>query len=58
MSNMEFPGMLERFFSYAKIDTQSSEESTSFPSTQKQMDLLLLSELRVHIPMHNQQPSY
>jgi tripeptide aminopeptidase len=37
---MEFPGMLERFFSYAKIDTQSSEESTSFPSTQKQMNLL------------------
>lgn len=40
MSNMEFPGMLERFFSYAKIDTQSNEESTSFPSTQKQMNLL------------------
>ncbi|MGD2085349.1 MAG: peptidase T [Candidatus Aminicenantes bacterium] len=40
MSNMEFPGMLERFFSYVKIDTQSSEESTSFPSTQKQMNLL------------------
>lgn len=40
MSNMEFPGMLERFFSYVKIDTQSSETSTSFPSTQKQMNLL------------------
>jgi tripeptide aminopeptidase len=40
MSNMEFPGMLERFFSYARIDTQSSEDSTSFPSTQKQMNLL------------------
>jgi tripeptide aminopeptidase len=40
MSNMEFPGMLERFFSYARIDTQSSETSTSFPSTQKQMNLL------------------
>ena len=37
---MEFPGMLERFFSYVKIDTQSSEESTSFPSTQKQLNLL------------------
>jgi tripeptide aminopeptidase len=37
---MEFPGMIERFFSYAKIDTQSNEESTSFPSTQKQMNLL------------------
>lgn len=40
MSQMEFPGMLERFFSYVKIDTQSSEESTSYPSTQKQFDLL------------------
>lgn len=32
--------MLERFFSYVAIDTQSSEESTSFPSTKKQLDLL------------------
>lgn len=40
MSDMEFPGMSERFFSYVKIDTQSSEESTGFPSTQKQMNLL------------------
>lgn len=40
MNEMEFPGMLERFFSYVKIDTQSSEESTSYPSTQKQFDLL------------------
>jgi len=40
MNNMEFPGMLERFFSYVKIDTQSSEESTSYPSTQKQFNLL------------------
>jgi tripeptide aminopeptidase len=40
MKDMEFPGMLERFFSYVKIDTQSSEESTSFPSTEKQLNLL------------------
>lgn len=42
MSNtkMEFPGMLERFFSYVKIDTQSSEESESFPTTEKQWNLL------------------
>ena len=40
MSDLEFPGMLERFFSYVKIDTQSDEESTSFPSTQKQLNLL------------------
>jgi tripeptide aminopeptidase len=36
---MEFPGILERFFSYVKIDTQSDEESTSFPSTKKQLNL-------------------
>lgn len=36
---MEFPGMLERFFSYVKIDTQSNEESKSFPSTKKQFNL-------------------
>jgi len=40
MNNMEFPGMLDRFFSYVKIDTQSDEESNSYPSTSKQMDLL------------------
>jgi tripeptide aminopeptidase len=40
MNEMQFPGMLDRFFSYVKIDTQSSEESTDFPSTQKQRNLL------------------
>ncbi len=45
---MEFPGMLERFFSYVRIDTQSDEESESYPSTEKQFDLLnkLESELK------------
>jgi len=37
---MKFPEMLERFFSYVKIDTQSDEESESYPSTKKQFDLL------------------
>lgn len=39
--------LLERFLNYVKIDTQSSEESTSTPSTTKQFNLLnlLLSEL-------------
>ena len=37
---MEFPGMKDRFFSYVKIDTQSDEESESYPSTKKQFDLL------------------
>ncbi len=37
---MEFPDLLERFFSYVKIDTQSSEISESYPSSEKQFDLL------------------
>ena len=36
---MEFPDLKERFFSYVTIDTQSSEASESYPSTQKQLDL-------------------
>jgi tripeptide aminopeptidase len=36
---MEFPDLLDRFLSYVKIDTQSSEESQDFPSTRKQLDL-------------------
>lgn len=39
MSQMEFPGMLERFFRYVKMDTQSSETSETFPSTEKQRNL-------------------
>lgn len=44
---MDFPDILERFISYVKIDTQSDEESESFPSTEKQFNLLkkLKSEL-------------
>jgi tripeptide aminopeptidase len=34
--------VLERFLRYVAIDTQSSEESTSYPSTEKQLDLLKL----------------
>lgn len=34
--------LLDRFIRYVKIDTQSSEESTSTPSTLKQLDLLKL----------------
>ncbi len=39
---------LDRFVRYAKIDTQSQEESETYPSTQKQFDLLnlLLEELK------------
>lgn len=39
MSEMEFTGMMDRFFSYVKIDTQSNEETTDFPTTKKQLDL-------------------
>lgn len=36
--------VIERFLEYVKIDTQSSEESSSTPSTQKQHDLAKLLE--------------
>jgi len=44
---MEFPDLLNNFLRYVKIDTQSDEESESFPSTKKQFDLgrLLKKEL-------------
>ena len=40
---------IENFLRYVKIDTQSSEESTTTPSTMKQHDLagLLVSELAI-----------
>lgn len=40
--------LIERFFRYAKIDTQSDASSNSQPSTSKQLDLsrLLLDELK------------
>jgi len=39
---------LEKFIRYVKIDTQSDENSTTYPSTQKQFDLLnlLVKELK------------
>lgn len=39
---------LEKFIRYAKIDTQSDDKSTTYPSTKKQYDLLnlLVSELK------------
>ena len=40
--------MLERFLRYVRVDTQSEEGSTTYPSTAKQLDLsrLLVGELR------------
>lgn len=42
------PGLLERLLRYARVDTQSSRESTTRPSTPGQLDLarLLAEELR------------
>jgi tripeptide aminopeptidase len=41
-------GVLERFLRYAVIDTQSDLDSTTYPSSEKQLDLsrLLVEELR------------
>ena len=36
---MKYPDILERFLSYVRIDTQSSDTSETFPSTAKQKDL-------------------
>ena len=40
--------LLDRFLRYVKIDTQSKDDSTTYPSTKKQFDLLnlLLDELK------------
>lgn len=37
-----YDALLERFLRYVKIDTQSDPESTTYPSTEKQFDLLRL----------------
>jgi tripeptide aminopeptidase len=41
-------GVLERFLRYVRIDTQADEDSRTYPSTAKQLDLsrLLVDELR------------
>ena len=36
---MSHPGILERFLHYVSMDTQSSDQSDSFPSTAKQVNL-------------------
>ena len=40
--------VVDKFLRYVKIDTQSDEDSTTFPSTEKQKDLarLLTRELK------------
>ncbi len=39
---------LERFLRYARIDTQSAEDSKTYPSTEKQRDLLKLLETEMN----------
>ncbi|MDO5037827.1 MAG: peptidase T [Tissierellia bacterium] len=48
MDKKDFASVKARFLRYVKVDTQSQEESDSFPSTQKQKDLarILFAELR------------
>jgi tripeptide aminopeptidase len=48
MSTGNISSLVDRFFRYAQIDTQSNPESASQPSTAKQLDLsrLLLEELK------------
>ncbi len=41
---MEFPGLLDRFITYVKIDTGSNPDSDNFPSTEKQFDLARILE--------------
>jgi len=40
--------VIERFLQYVKIDTQSNQNSTTYPSTEKQKDLgnILVEELK------------
>lgn len=38
---MKYPELLERFISYCKIDTQSSFESNTYPSTESQKSFML-----------------
>ena len=39
-------GVLERFLRYVRIDTQADEDSTTYPSTAKQLDLSRLARRR------------
>ncbi len=43
-----FPTLVDRFVSYAKVHTTSSEESDTYPSTERQFDLarILVDELK------------
>jgi len=46
--NSQFPTLVDRFVTYAKIHTTSDEESETYPSTERQFDLarILVDELK------------
>ena len=48
MNKNNFKSVSDRFIKYAKVDTQSDENSNTFPSTEKQKNLgrILLNELK------------
>ena len=48
-SNSAFPGVVDRFVTYAKIHTTSVEDSETYPSSARQFDLarLLVDELQI-----------
>ncbi len=47
-ADSQFPSLVDRFVSYVKVHTTSSEESETYPSTERQFDLakILVTELR------------
>lgn len=47
-SGSPFPSLVDRFVAYAKVHTQSSEDSQTYPSTARQFDLarILVDELK------------
>jgi tripeptide aminopeptidase len=47
-ADSKFPSLLDRFVKYAKVHTSSSEESDSYPTTERQFDLarILVEELK------------
>jgi tripeptide aminopeptidase len=47
-ADSSFPSLVDRFVAYAKVHTQSSEESDTYPSTERQFDLarILVDELK------------
>ncbi|NCQ34309.1 peptidase T, partial [bacterium] len=48
LTDSPFPSLVDRFVTYAKIHTTSSEESDTYPSTERQWDLarVLVDELK------------